>query len=341
MNLKSIFTNNIPLIDVRAPVEFQTGTFPNSHSLPILNDEERRVIGTCYKQKGKEAAVTLGYEMVSGENKENKISKWMDFKKNNPNAILYCFRGGLRSQISQKWLKEKGVEIDIIPGGYKKCRQFMIDTIIEESSRRNFLILGGKTGSGKTELLKTFKSRFLDLEKHANHKGSSFGGLGEQPSQVSFENRIGVDLLNLQSHKNTLVESESVMIGRVHVPKVLYEKMIQSSWGVLERSLEERVTRVINEYVIKSDHSLDFMLDGLNRIEKKLGSLRYFGIKKELIQAYESSDKNKIETHMSWVEPLLKYYYDPYYEQSLKKNEHKILFRGDEKACLEWLHQKV
>ena len=348
MDFKSLFKNDVPLIDVRAPIEFEAGHFPMSTNLPIMSNEDRHLVGTCYKQFGQEAAIKLGHERVSGEIKETRVKAWVDFKKKNPNAVLHCFRGGLRSRISQQWMKEVGSEIEIIPGGYKKMRQYLLETIEKESVSRKFMIMAGRTGSGKTAFLKNISVNFMDLEKHANHKGSSFGLMGVQPSQITFENRVAVDFIKQDPESLTMVESESIMIGSVHVPRTLFSKMNSSPMIVLEKTMDDRVNHIVQEYVFdKTDsfggddqQTFQFMMDALVRIQKKLGGLNFSIIQKQLTEAFSSESKNLVETHRAWVEGLLTHYYDNFYNRSLKKNESRVVFKGNEQECMDFLRNQ-
>lgn len=339
MDFKSIFKNDIPLIDVRAPIEFEAGYFPQSVNLPIMSNEDRHLVGTRYKEQGQEAAIQLGHERVCGPIKEERVNAWLDFKKTHPAALMYCFRGGLRSRTAQQWMKEAGVDIEIVPGGYKALRRFLMDTIEKEVADRKFMVLAGRTGSGKTAVLKKFAGNFLDLEKHANHKGSSFGILGPQPTQITFENRIAADFLKQDPNQITVVESESIMIGSVLVPRVLFDQMYSSPMIVLERPMEERVSHIVQEYVLESKNSLQFMLDALGRIKKKLGGLHYELIRKQMLEAYEAPLGDG-EAHRPWVENLLKHYYDQFYDRALKRNASLIVFKGNEQECLEFLRSR-
>jgi tRNA 2-selenouridine synthase len=250
MDFKSLFVNDVPLIDVRAPIEFQAGHFPTSINLPLLKDEERRQIGIAYKQEGQDHAVSLGHKLVSGAVKEERVQSWIQFLSQNPRALVYCFRGGLRSSISIDWIRNQGGITEMIPGGYKALRSFLVSTLEAECSNRTFLVLSGKTGSGKTKFLYQKMLPFLDLEKHANHRGSSFGVKGVQPSQVTFENRIAVDLLKITSQKPVLIEDESIMIGKCILPRALYFRMRSAKIVVLDKPLAARAEHIIEEYVI-------------------------------------------------------------------------------------------
>ena len=142
--ITKIFTDDIPLLDVRAEVEFAKGAFPNSINIPILDDEQRHLVGTCYKKEGPKAAFDLGVELVTPV-KEQRIRAWKTFSEANPTGYLYCFRGGSRSQISQAGLKEAGVDYPLVDGGYKRMRQFLIDEL-EKIQSLPIVMIGGRTG---------------------------------------------------------------------------------------------------------------------------------------------------------------------------------------------------
>ena len=344
---ETLFKNDTPLIDVRAPVEFEAGHFPASVNLPLMNNEERVQVGTCYKNEGQAAALALGHDLVSGKLREQRIDLWSDFIQKNPEAKLYCFRGGLRSQISTSWIKERGLTIEFIPGGYKALRNELIQIIQNESQSRSFFILGGRTGVGKTKILNQAPLPFLDLEKAANHKGSSFGILGPQPSQITFENRVAVDLLKHVPSPYTLIEDESIMIGVSIIPKILFEKMKESPLIVVEKPIEDRVLHIVEGYVLEKTKAYsgdfkkthEFMDAALTRIEKKLGGLNTSLIRNQLRAAFLSQKKELPSTHFEWVKSLLQHYYDPVYDRSLKKNESRIKVRGNEEECLHYLKQ--
>ena len=127
-DFRHIFLNDVPMMDVRAPVEFGQGAFPGVVNHPLMNDDERQQVGTCYKQKGQDAAIALGHQLVSGATKQQRIEAWAGFAQAQPQGVLYCFRGGLRSQIVQQWLKsEAGIDYPRVIGGYKALRSFLID----------------------------------------------------------------------------------------------------------------------------------------------------------------------------------------------------------------------
>ncbi|MBA2405769.1 MAG: tRNA 2-selenouridine(34) synthase MnmH, partial [Bdellovibrionales bacterium] len=145
--LLKLFLADTPLIDVRAPVEFHEGSIPHSINLPIMNDDERKQVGTCYKEQGQTAAIKLGHELVNGEIKASRVKAWSEAIKSQPQTQVFCFRGGLRSQISCQWLKENGIDRTPISGGYKRMRRFFLSQL-EEAPLLPMMRLSGLTGSG-------------------------------------------------------------------------------------------------------------------------------------------------------------------------------------------------
>jgi tRNA 2-selenouridine synthase len=337
-----IFQEDIPLIDVRAPVEFTEGSFPSSRNLPILNDEERHRVGLCYRIEGQDAAIRLGHELVSGEVRKARIESWIAFLHRHPNAGLYCLRGGLRSQIASSWIREAGVRIERMEGGYKRLRNHLISRFDEIVRTRAIVVLGGKTGSGKTRFLHQTRIACLDLELHANHRGSSFGALGPQPSQATFENALMAAALKLRPGGPILIEDESVMVGARVVPANLYRKMKESPLFLLEAPLEERVRTISLDYVLprlgvapdSTREALAFFLQGLARIQKKLGGLVASRIGAGMREAFEGRNVMNPHAHEEWIRELLVRYYDPLYEKSIERERHRIVARGTAEELL-------
>ncbi|MCE3011860.1 MAG: tRNA 2-selenouridine(34) synthase MnmH [Proteobacteria bacterium] len=317
--LEDLFINEIPLIDVRAPVEFLAGHLPHAVNLPLMSDEERHLVGICYKEQGQEKAIELGHQLVSGENKNKKIQAWIEFLQKNPSAEVMCLRGGLRSQISCQWITEAGIARKPIPGGYKRLRQFLLSQL-EEKPLPKLVRLGGMTGTGKTDLLKTL-DHYIDIEELAHHRGSAFGDHGQQPSQASFESALGAKLIGM---KQAVVEDESIRLGNVRIPNRFYLHMQETPLVMLEVPLEERVANIYRDYVKNNDQS--FFRERVQRISKKLGGQRTREILEQMQGAFQGAPS--IEAHSAWISQLLGEYYDPAYEFSLAKHKEKIVFRG-------------
>lgn len=352
----SIVLNETPLLDVRAPVEFLKGAFTNASNLAILDDEERRLIGIRYKEEGNAAAVKLGEELIGNAGKEERVAKWKEYISKNPNAILYCFRGGQRSGFSQAWLEEEGINITRLKGGYKAFRKYLMDQMLEISLKTNTLILGGRTGSGKTLLLSKIPN-MIDLESIANHRGSSFGNfVYSQPGQINFENELSYKLIqfNASSYRNLVIEHESRNIGRAFIPKETYANFMKGQLVILETPLNERVDITYDEYIssaIKS-YTESFGTDGLNkwaesvnagldRIKKRLGSQLHLEFKTMFSEAFEKHETDAgIQLYKKWIEKLLIDYYDPMYDYQLQKSPIPVIFKGNSEEVIDFIRSK-
>lgn len=352
-DFRAIVLESRPLIDVRAPVEFDKGSFPTSVNLPLMNDEERRLVGIRYKEAGNSEAVKLGHSLVQGDVKTQRVQAWLDFVQQHPDAYLYCFRGGQRSKISQEWLAEAGVTLPRLKGGYKAFRHFLMEESERISEAAETIIIGGTTGSGKTLLIKKLDNA-IDLEALANHRGSSFGRYTTpQPSQIDFEDSLAYALIRheAQSHEQLIIEHESHNIGRVFIPKPVFENLQQASLIILEAPIETRVQITFDEYVTASllEHNKHFDDEGdekwfeqmhanLDRIKKRLGSQRYLHLKSVLDNAFKVQQiSGRTEAHKEWVQILLEEYYDPMYNYQIEKSPIPIIFRGSEEEILDYL----
>ncbi len=346
MNLDSLFLEARPLIDVRAPVEFAQGHLPGAVNLPLLNDEERAEIGTTYKNSGGEVAIARGHELISGEVRQNRIRAWLDFLSKNPGAYFYCYRGGLRSQISRQWTAEAGIERPLIPGGYKAVRNYLTEKIHQLSTESHFLVVCGPTGAGKTKLLQSLKQSSIDLEELANHRGSAFGKRkSAQPSQANFENQLAVTLLRRHQSRCLLVEDESRTIGKIFLPASTFEKMRQSDVIWIDEPMEVRVENILEEYVRKTElgnEVFDSFERALTAISNRLGGLRTQEVSELILTAratyLESGD---LSPNKAWIEKLLTYYYDPLYLSSFERRKPNVAFRGSHQACREYLQQVI
>ncbi|MFT6986386.1 MAG: tRNA 2-selenouridine synthase [Psychromonas sp.] len=348
---RELFLSKTPFIDVRAPVEFAQGAFPGSCNLPLMTDSERAQVGTCYKKSGQEAAVLLGHQLVASDIK-NRVSAWAEFKKANPSAWLYCFRGGMRSRLSAQFLKDIGVDINIVPGGYKALRRFLIEQIAQASTQK-LTIIGGNTGCGKTLLIKELRNG-LDLEGRANHRGSSFGKqVSAQPRQISYENQLAVDIINLSQQSSSLViEDESKAIGRLYVPLPLYAGMQQASMVVVDDPLAIREQRLCDEYCTLMSEQFtqtlgaelgwkayqEHLEHGLYGIRKRLGAEKFKALSSVLDAALKQQlSSGSSEGHLNWIAPILRDYYDPMYQYQLSKKADRIKFSGTFDEVKEWL----
>ncbi len=357
-NYNKIFLEKLPLMDVRAPTEFKKGAFPNTINLPLMNDEERQQVGIRYKQAGQEAAIKLGRKLLTPALQKQRTQNWLDFAHLHPGGYIYCFRGGLRSRITQQLLAEAGVDYPYIVGGYKAMRRYLIDKLDQNVEQTALIILNGRTGTGKTVLLRKI-SRMIDLEGLAKHRGSSFGKLlVQQPEPIDFENRLSISMLNLchASHAPIFVEGEGRLIGRVCLPESFWKKMAASPCVVLESSLQERIQIAVQDYVVdilqrlKQNLNFDEAFEqlaerhyiSLYNIRKRLGGDRY----KKAYQLLESAlsihrNHGNLSKYEPFIKLLLTEYYDPMYDYQLQKRSTDILFKGEAQAILEWSEHRL
>ena len=345
-NFTEIFLSGAPLMDTRAPIEFARGSFPGAVSLPLMTDEERAAVGTCYKRFGQEAAIELGHRLVAGASKAARIEAWANFARQHPDGILFCFRGGLRSQIVQRWLAdEAGIVYPRVAGGYKAMRHFLMEATERLTAELGMIVIGGMTGTGKTELL-IGERRALDLEACANHRGSGFGRrVSGQPAQIDFEHRIATRLLGIEAERagRVLVEDEGHFIGRCSIPEILYERMQTAPLLWLEDSFENRESRILRDYVIaqRAEHDAAYggegaarfavhLYDSLFRIRKRLGGERYERARAALQEALRIQEAvDDAEAHREWIGLLLREYYDPMYVHQKQQKQSRIVACGD------------
>ncbi|WP_339800004.1 tRNA 2-selenouridine(34) synthase MnmH [uncultured Marinobacter sp.] len=343
-----LFLRDVPMMDVRAPVEYAKGSFPNAINAPLMNDDERHRVGICYKEKGQDEAIRLGHQLVQGDIKAARIESWRRFALEHPDGYLFCFRGGLRSRLTQQWLKEAGIEYPLVTGGYKAMRRFLIDQLDQRVNEARFVIISGRTGTGKTRVLGQLPNP-VDLEGLANHRGSSFGRqVTPQPSQIDFENRLAVAMIRAtisaaESGQPVYLEDESHLVGRCSLPQSLRDRMATAPLMVLERTMAERVNIIREDYVEhmvqayqQRDGSLagwanfeDYLLSALARVQKRLGGVRYQHLRELMILALaQQQASGDTSGHNDWIESLLCDYYDPMYDYQLANKNDRIVATG-------------
>ena len=328
MDLNKVFTGEISLLDVRAESEFGKGALPNSVNIPILNDHERQQVGTVYRRDGAAAATKLGHKLVCNDVKEARVSAWQQTYQQNPSLWVTCWRGGQRSTLAQQWLKEVGVEIERVPGGYKALRQMAI-TVIENAAQnldQKWWVIAGKTGTAKTLLLRDLKPS-IDLEGLAHHRGSAFGGqVSAQPSLPTFENSLACQTIR-HNNSTLILEDESRMIGRIALPESWHLRMQQSPLVLIEADLDTRVAHIETEYITQaplSNYALETQyLTALSKIQRRLGGDRYQQAHTLMSQAFQGA-----RGHAEWIAYLLENYYDPMYEFQLEKKSPRVVFKG-------------
>ena len=350
----ALFSKDVTLLDVRAPVEFSAGAFPGASNLPLLDDQQRHLIGTEYAAHGQPAAIKLGLKLATSEIRAQRINVWQQFIAENPHGYLYCFRGGLRSKTTQQWLADAGVHYPLIEGGYKALRRYLLAQLERLCEQGNIILLSGATGVGKTELIDSRPSA-IDLEGRAKHRGSAFGKTFEpQPTQINWENQIITDWLRCEARSDApvLIEAESHLIGRVHLPQVLQQAMARAPVLLLQEDIADRAARLYQDYV---EHSLfhyrsatedpctalhDNVLDSLQRIKKRLGGLKFQQMSELLTSATNSlRDHNDSVGFYQLIERLLTNYYDALYEHYQTKCEPRLVLSGNWAEISDWLER--
>lgn len=308
---------NAVLFDTRSEKEYEKACIPGAISLPLLNNEHRHIVGTIYKEKGREAAVMKGFELV-GPLFHEKLKTVRELT-GDKEVFIYCWRGGMRSNIMAWLIRMLGIKVTLLENGYKSYRNWVLNQFEQPFK---ILILGGMTGSGKTEVLlklNALNEQTIDLENLASHKGSAFGLLGmpEQPRQEYFENMLAEKLASLDKNEFLWLENESRNIGQITIPEGLFSQMRSAIVVEMEVSTEERSERILNEYGI---FPVDLLAEQTQRIEKRLGGLQT----KRALDFLMDNDL----TH--WLEIVLDYY-DKTYAHSNSKRENntcvKVLFK--------------
>ena len=301
-----------PMLDVRSPGEFLHAHIPGAFSLPLFTDEERKVVGTTYKQQSRESAIKVGLDFFGPKMRSLvEETEQITSKYGSKTVLVHCWRGGMRSGGVAWLLNLYGFEVYTLRGGYKSFRRWSLAQFEKEYPLK---LVGGYTGSGKTDLLGALNKKeeaVLDLENLAHHKGSAFGNIGQspQPTQEQFENTLALELHRIQ-HKNPKriwVEDESQRIGRVNIPQSLWLQLRRSPVYFLDIPFEKRLA-----YILEGYGSLDKqkLIGATDRIRKKLG------------------DKNTTEAitfiengQMADAFEILLRYYDKLYKKSLYNRE--------------------
>lgn len=299
-----------PVIDVRAPLEFQQGHIPGAVNIPLFDDNERKVVGTAYKKENKEAAMYAGLEFAG--KKLVKLAKQGERAAGkNKTLLVHCWRGGMRSK-SMVWLFETmGLTCYLLEGGYKSYRSYAREVL---ATPLNLLVIGGRTGSGKTAILQHLSllgEQVIDLEGLAHHKGSAFGALGEldQPSTEQFENELCKELLPLDTKRVTWIEDESRNVGKCVIPGELYSRMRETEIVFLDISREQRARHLVGDY---AQYEQEALRTCVLKIEKRLGGDRT----REALEAIDREDF--YQTAM-----ITLHYYDKAYMHSLEKNHER------------------
>jgi len=301
---------SLPVVDVRSPGEFAEGHISGAISIPIFEDDERAIVGTIYKKKGRQPAIEKGLEIV-GPKMALFARKAIEIASSGK-LLVHCWRGGMRSE-SMAWLFERvGIECFILQGGYKSYRNYLLE---KTGNIPHLIVIEGHTGSGKTEILYKLKAsgeQIIDLEGFANHRGSAFGGIGQeqQPTTQQFQNNIFDEFFKFDLTKRVWIEGESQTVGRVFLPDPLWYKMNEATCIEILVPRNDRISRLVIEYGTLPE---DLMENAIINLVKRLGIEQM----NEILQCYR-------EKKLDSVAERLLGYYDQTYQYSRDKFKRKL-----------------
>lgn len=313
MDLSEFFSlrKDLPVIDVRSEGEYAAGHIPGAINIPILTNAERKEVGTDYKKKGQKEAIMTGFRLI-GPRLESLLEE-AERTANGKEMLVHCWRGGMRSNYFCQFASMARLRSKSLNGGYKTYRTKALDSF---RSPFKLTVIGGSTGSGKSEVLRALASRgeqILDLESLANHKGSVFGGLmmPKQPTTEQFENNLFEEIMKLDLSKRIWIEDESLAIGRIFLPKPFWDALCSSPVVELEVDRGRRIERLVNEY---GPADRQEFLELMGKIVKRLGGQHYNAAKEKLLAG----------DMYSTIEILLTYY-DKAYQFGLTKKKDRIV----------------
>ncbi|MES2622412.1 MAG: tRNA 2-selenouridine(34) synthase MnmH [Bacteroidota bacterium] len=300
-------------LDVRSEGEFNYGHIPHATNLPLFNNEERKIVGTTYKQKSREEAILIGLDIVG-----KKLGDFVRFVQpliKDNKVFVHCWRGGMRSGSIAWLLNLFGYEVFVLKDGYKSYRHQVLGII---GGKFQYIVIGGRTGSGKTAVLQELKNngeQAIDLEGIANHKGSAFGALGQnpQPSTEHFENLLAEELTLFDEEKRVWLEDESKTIGRVFLDLNFWNHIRLSPLFVIGLPLEIRLRKLAEEY---GTFSVEELTASFSNIVRRLGNEQW----KNAVTALE-------EKNIELAARIALSYYDKAYDKGINMKETKEIYR--------------
>ena len=301
---------DVLVVDIRSPAEFKEAHIPNAINIPLFSNEERAVVGTLYKQEGRNKAIVEGVNIFS-----KKLPEMMNeyFKFRNKRLVIYCWRGGMRSKIINNLLDSVGFWVRQLDGGHKAFRKHVLRYFNEVNFKPKLYVLHGLTGCGKTEILQKLKDKhpIIDLEGLAQHRSSLLGSIALKPNtQQMFDALLFFELRKLEDEKYIFIEGESRKIGKVQMPDFLWNKMKKSDNIRVNCSMENRVKRLSSEYVNSiSEKDINLILEVMDSLRQKLSNELVDELKKAIL------DKR----YLYYTKQMLEHYYDPLYSFSINK----------------------
>lgn len=295
------------VIDVRSPSEFHEFHLPGSVNVPLFSDEERKEVGTIYKQKSTDKAKEVGIAIYSRK-LPDFYEKWVQLQREHPEkkAVVTCARGGMRSGSFVSMMLAMKLPVLRLDGGIRSARQY-VQMKLEEFAEMDWktIVLGGHTGTGKTKWLLELKERgypVIDLEGLASHRGSVFGHIGlPQRSQKQFEFELVNELEKIVDKKTMMIEAESQRIGRIVLPEFILDEKEKGIVIHIEDRMERRVNHIMEDY--QPFQFSEDIAQGVNKIKKRLPT----NVKTRVEETLENQQYEEL------FRLLLEYYYDPKY----------------------------
>ncbi|MCP4298275.1 MAG: tRNA 2-selenouridine(34) synthase MnmH [Proteobacteria bacterium] len=296
--------SDIVVLDVRSQKEFLAGSLPNAHNLPLLDNEERSVIGLLYKRCGKGAAIEKGYGILSPKLKSLQ-QYFLKFSRSQK-FVVYCARGGMRSNVITSLMCQLGYDSWQLVGGYKTFRNWLLKRL-DSYEFHHLVVLQGVTGVGKTLVLNQLHNS-VDLEGLARHRGSLFGGVGKEPeNQKNFEAKLLLSLDRCDNTRSIVLEGESRKIGDVSIPANIHQQMKVGTIFLLEASIETRTRRTVEEYITKQNAAIPLIKEKIMLLKQDLGKKKI----DDLLRLFDQ--KNYFDCFKS----ILLEYYDGKYQHSM------------------------
>jgi len=311
---------SVPIADVRSPGEYKTGHIPGAVNIPLFDDKQREIVGITYKNEGRIKAILKGLELI-GPAIDLRLEKALSLAVDN-NILVYCWRGGMRSETMGWLFSLGGIKTEILEGGYKSYRHHILNSY---NRKKKIIVLGGMTGSGKTEILRYLNNgshQVIDLEYLARHKGSAFGALGQdqQPSSEHFANRLFGEWTRLKQDQPVWVEDESRNIGSVFMPDNFYSQLKSAPAIILMIDAEKRIPRLLEEY---ASFPQDHLRECVTKVSKRLGGENT----NRVLTAIESGNMEEA------VRIMLRYYDRAYMYSLSRKPSETIIYVESDTVC--------
>lgn len=330
---KALKLDNTIFIDVRTESEYKEDHILDAFHMPIFSDDEHKDIGTIYKMQGKNEAIQKGFDYVKDKLK-HMYMEVLSLANEYDNIVIYCARGGMRSGSIVNLVSTLGINVYQLEGGYKAYRNYVLNYFSNVMDMKDFIVLHGLTGVGKTDALLMLENAgidIIDLEGLAKNSGSTFGFImfdEKPPSQKHFETKI-FEKLYYSNSNYIFIESESKRVGHVNVPNEIYEGIIRDGYHILlECSVKSRVDRLCRDYIYTDKKQPEALVECMNKFRKRLGNTTV----DKFINLFNEGKYEQV------VEHYLVDYYDALYGHSVQKYKYnKVLNCDNMERCVEEL----